>query len=65
MPDILECHHVTGDWSYLLKVRLAAIGDLERLLAERFKVLPGLLRTHTMIALSSPKETATIACAAA
>jgi Lrp/AsnC family transcriptional regulator, leucine-responsive regulatory protein len=59
-PEVLECHHVTGDWSYILKLRVGSITDLEQLLGEAFKVLPGIGRTHTMIALSSPKETGVI-----
>lgn len=54
---ILECHHVTGDFSYLLKIRVRTTAELERLLSEQIKRLPGVTRTHTLIALSSPKET--------
>jgi Lrp/AsnC family leucine-responsive transcriptional regulator len=56
-PEVLECHHVTGDYSYLLKLRLANAAGLERFLAETLKALPGVTRTHTLIALSSVKET--------
>jgi Lrp/AsnC family leucine-responsive transcriptional regulator len=57
LPEVLECHHVTGEWSYLLKVRTHGTAGLERLMA-RLKALPGVGRTMTTIALSSPKETA-------
>jgi len=60
--EIQECHHVTGDWSYLLKARLGSVGELETLLATAIKVQPGVTRTHTMIALSSPKESAFVPC---
>jgi Lrp/AsnC family leucine-responsive transcriptional regulator len=59
-PAILECHHVTGDYSYLLKVRVPTTADLERLITHGIKTLPGVARTHTVIALSSPKETAAL-----
>ncbi|MGE0719683.1 MAG: Lrp/AsnC family transcriptional regulator [Alphaproteobacteria bacterium] len=62
-PQVQECHHVTGDWSYLLKVRAHDTGDLERLVAGRIKTLPGVVRTRTTIALSSAKETAFLPCA--
>ncbi|GGB43712.1 AsnC family transcriptional regulator [Tistrella bauzanensis] len=52
---VLDCHHVTGDWSYLLKVRVADIGGLEALLG-RLKRIDGLVRSHSLIALSSPKD---------
>lgn len=54
-PAVLECHHVTGDWSYLLKVRVADIAGLEALLG-RLKATGALVRSHSMIALSSPKD---------
>ncbi|HEX6956561.1 MAG TPA: Lrp/AsnC family transcriptional regulator [Ferrovibrio sp.] len=62
---IQECHHVTGDWSYLLKVRVADMAALERLLAQRIKALPGIPRTQTVIALSSAKEAAALPLPAA
>ena len=57
MPEVLECHHVTGEWSYLLKVRTRDTGHLETVLGTGIKALPGVVRTQTLIALSSPKET--------
>ncbi|MES2195538.1 MAG: Lrp/AsnC family transcriptional regulator [Pseudomonadota bacterium] len=56
-PDVLECHHITGAWNYLLKVRVKTTGDLERFLSEVVKGVEGVERTETLIALSSPKET--------
>jgi Lrp/AsnC family leucine-responsive transcriptional regulator len=61
-PEVQECHHVTGDWSYLLKVRLGDVGELETLLVGTIKARRGVVRTHTLIALSSPKETARVPC---
>jgi Lrp/AsnC family leucine-responsive transcriptional regulator len=54
---ILECHHVTGAWNYLLKVRTHTTRDLEAFLNAIVKAVPGVQRTETLIALSSPKET--------
>ena len=55
-PAILECHHVTGDWSYLLKVRAPDIVALEDLLARRIKALPGVPRSRSVVVLSSAKD---------
>jgi Lrp/AsnC family leucine-responsive transcriptional regulator len=63
LPDVLECHHVTGAWSYLLKVRVSTNAALERVIADGIKSIPGVARTETVIALSSAKDTHTIACA--
>jgi len=57
MPAVQECHHVTGEWSYLLKVRVADTGALERFLSDQLKTIPGIARSYTVIALSSVKET--------
>jgi Lrp/AsnC family leucine-responsive transcriptional regulator len=56
-PEVLECHHVAGDYSYLLKLRLTGTGHLERFLSEQVKSIGGIQRTHSIIALSSAKET--------
>ena len=55
-PNVLECHHVTGAWNYLLKVRVKNTRELETVLAGTVKSVAGVLRTDTMIALSSVKE---------
>jgi len=50
---ILECHHVTGGWSYLVKLRVPAAPEVEAFLAE-LKARKFLGRSETVIALSSP-----------
>jgi Lrp/AsnC family leucine-responsive transcriptional regulator len=57
MSSVLECHHLTGEFSYLLKVRVADTAALETFLSRDLKGLAGVVRTHTAIALSSAKET--------
>ena len=59
-PDVLECHHITRAWNYLLKVRVGTTRDLETFLTETIKALDGVERTETLITLSSRKETWTI-----
>lgn len=53
---VLECHHVTGAWNYLLKIRLKNTRELERFLGQELKSVVGVLRTETLIVLSSAKE---------
>ena len=60
-PSILECHHVTGSWNYLLKVRVKNTRMLEAFLASVVKSVDGVLRTESIITLSSPKETSALA----
>lgn len=56
-PEVLECHHVTGDFSYLLKVRARDTSHFEKVLTDLIKSVRGVVRTQTLIVLSSPKET--------
>lgn len=53
--DVLECHHVTGDESFLLKVKAANTEALERLLGE-IRSVEGVTRTVTKVVLSTAKE---------
>jgi len=57
MPEVLECHHVTGDYDYLLKVALRGRKDLERFLVEALTPAPGVARIHTNLVLSEIKAT--------
>lgn len=57
LPSVQECHHVTGDDDYLLKVRCCNTEDLERVISYDLKSLPGIVRTRTTIVLSTLKET--------
>src|SRR5438132_10394517 len=54
-PDVLECHHVTGDESFILKVKSANTESLEKLLGE-IRSVEGVTRTVTKVVLSTAKE---------
>ena len=60
-PAVLECHHVTGAWNYLLKVRVQDTRMLESFLTGVIKPVGGIVRTETLIVLSSVKETGQLA----
>lgn len=53
--DVLECHHVTGEESFILKVKTANTDSLEKILAE-VRSLEGVSGTVTKVVLSSVKE---------
>lgn len=63
LPEVQEAHHITGPHSWLLKVRVRDTAALQRFLAERLKPLAGVLRTETLIALDTAKETSELAFA--
>lgn len=57
LPEVQECHHVTGDHDYLLKIRCRNTLDLERIISERIKASSVVAQTRTTIVLSTSKET--------
>jgi Lrp/AsnC family leucine-responsive transcriptional regulator len=57
LPEVQECHHVAGDDDYLLKVRCTGARDLERVVGDEIKGVPGVARTRTTVVLGTAKET--------
>jgi Lrp/AsnC family leucine-responsive transcriptional regulator len=56
LAEISECHHVAGEDDYILKVHCRGTRDLDRLLSDELKGLPGVVRTRTTIVLSTAKD---------
>ena len=54
-PEVLECHHVTGGYTLLLKVKTANTTTLEELISH-LRSIEGVARTETMIVLSTHTE---------
>ncbi len=57
MPEVLECHHVTGEYDYLLKVAIRNRQDLERFLMDQLTPIKGISRIHTSLVLNEVKFT--------
>lgn len=57
--DVLECHHVTGRDSFVLKVKTTDTASLEKLIAE-IRSMEGVTRTVTNVVLSTAKESSVI-----
>ena len=60
IPEVLECHHVTGDYDYLLKIVAHNTKDLESFLLEKLTPIPGVARIHTSLVLNEVKSTTVI-----
>lgn len=56
IDDILECHRVAGEDSYVLKVKSTTPAALDDLLVGVLRRIPGVTRTQTTIVLRSIKE---------
>jgi Lrp/AsnC family leucine-responsive transcriptional regulator len=60
MEEVLECHHVTGAHTLMLKVKTQSTETLEDLI-DRVRSLEGVSRTETMVVLSTHIERTRIA----
>ena len=56
IPEVLECHHVAGDYDYLLKVVAHNTEDLEKFLVNRLTPIPGVAQIHTSLVLREVKN---------
>lgn len=53
---VLECHHLAGEYDYMLKVAVPDISALEQFISVSLKGIPGVSKTNTVIILSTLKE---------
>ena len=60
IDDVLECHHVTGAWTLMLKVKTVDTETLEELI-ERIRSCEGVGGTETMLVLSTHAERSRVA----
>lgn len=62
IDDVQECHHVTGAYTLMLKVKIHGTENLEELI-EKIRSLDGVSRTETSVVLSTHCERPRIALA--
>jgi Lrp/AsnC family leucine-responsive transcriptional regulator len=55
VPEVLECHHVTGEFTLLVKVKTENTESLEQVI-DRIRHIDGVTRTETMVVLSTHAE---------
>jgi Lrp/AsnC family leucine-responsive transcriptional regulator len=56
LDEVQECHHITGEFSLLLKIRVRDMESLQQLLIHKLNAMEGVRQTRTVIALSTSKE---------
>ena len=64
LDEVQECHHITGEFSLLLKVRVTDMQSLQDLLIHRLSAHEGVRQTRTIIVLSTLKEESFVPTAA-
>lgn len=53
---VLECHHIAGEYDYLLKVLVEDTRSLEYFLSNIMKKIKGVVKSNTLVTLSTLKE---------
>jgi len=61
IPEVLECHLVSGDFDYLIKARLREMADYRKLLGDILLQLPGAVQSKSYVVMEEIKESLTIA----
>ncbi len=56
LDEVQECHHITGEFSLLLKVRVRDMDALRDLLLHQLNGMDGVRQTRTIMVLSTAKE---------
>ncbi len=51
IPEVIECHYTTGNWSILIKILCKNNEDLMHLLNKKIQAIDGVSRTETFISL--------------
>ncbi len=57
MPEVLECHYLTGEYDYLLKVVVRNRKELERFVVTQLTPIPGVARIYTSLVFDEIKST--------
>ena len=57
LPNVLECHLVSGDFDYLIKARISEMASYRELLGDILLKLPGVRDSKSYIVMEEVKET--------
>jgi Lrp/AsnC family leucine-responsive transcriptional regulator len=59
-PDILECHTISGDFDYILKVVATDLKSLSQFLTDKLMQVPGVDNLRSMICLEEIKPVSSL-----
>ena len=60
LPEILECHHVSGDYDYILKIAVKDMEAYREFLVTKLTTLDHIGSTHSTFMISEVKNTTLI-----
>lgn len=56
LPEVMECHLVSGSFDYLVKARLGGMNEYRHLLGDMLKKLPVTAQSHSYVVMEEVKE---------
>ena len=57
IPEVQECHLVSGDFDYLIKARIREMAEYRKLLGDMLLELPGAAQSRSYVVMEEIKET--------
>ena len=57
LPNVLECHLVSGDFDYLIKARISEMASYRKLLGSTLLTMPNVRESKSYIVMEEVKET--------
>lgn len=60
IPEVMECHLVSGDFDYLIKARIREMAEYRKVLGEMLLQLPGAAQSKSYVVMEEIKETLTL-----
>lgn len=60
LPELLECHLVSGNFDYLIKARVKDMKEYRELLGEKILALPGVSDSRSYVVMEEVKESTAI-----
>ena len=60
IPEVVECHHVSGEFDFLLKILVSDIQAYEVLIRDKLSRVKGIQQIRSSFVLAAPKPTTQI-----
>jgi Lrp/AsnC family leucine-responsive transcriptional regulator len=60
VPEVLECHHVSGDFDFMLRIVAKDMHDYERIMREHIASIKAVGKIHSCFVLRTTKESSAL-----
>ena len=60
LPEVIECHHVSGDYDYLLKIQVSDMSHYRKFMVEKLTTLDVIGNTQSSFTISEVRNTTAV-----